>query len=96
MNWRTRKSLNSRNYQNLLEPRVDVTIPGSDSNFRPIYSVGPAKRHKADYDPGETFLAFDIVEDAQRAAKIIQDFMDAPREDKLAFVTLIALPEWKD
>ena len=54
------------------------------------------KRHKADYDPGETFFVFDVVKDAQRAAKLIQDLIDSPRDDKLAFVTLIALPEWKD
>lgn len=53
------------------------------------------KRHKADYDPGETISAFDVVDDAEKATKIIQDFMNAPRDDKLAFVTLIALPERK-
>lgn len=53
------------------------------------------KRHIADYDPREKFSSFDVVDDAEKATKIIQDFMNAPRDDKLAFVTLIALPERK-
>ena len=34
-------------------------------------------------------MIYDIIE----AKKAMDDFMKAPREDRLAFVTLIALPE---
>lgn len=63
--------------------------------FAEALALAQGKRHKADYDPAATFSPYDIVADAKRAAKYIQDFMDAPRDDKLVFVTLVALPEWQ-
>ena len=76
-------------------PEFMMRFPEAIRLFAKEIVLAQQKRHKADYDPGETFSAFDVVDDAEKATKIIQDFMNAPRDDKLAFVTLIALPERK-
>ena len=51
------------------------------------------KREKADYDSRARFRRYEVIYDIIEAKKAMDDFMKAPREDRLAFVTLIALPE---
>lgn len=53
-------------------------------------------RIRAHYDPWARFYRHGVVEDANEAERLIRNFMKAPREDRLAFVTMLALPERKD
>ena len=53
-------------------------------------------RIRAHYDPWTRFYRHGVVEDAKEAERLIRNFMKAPRKDRLAFVTLLALPERKD
>lgn len=53
------------------------------------------KRLQADYDPYAYFYRYEVIEDAEVAKRIIRDFMNAPRKERLAFVTLIVFPERK-
>lgn len=53
------------------------------------------KRLLADYHPYAYFYRYEVIEDAEVAKRVIRDFMNSPRKERLAFVTLIVLPERK-
>ena len=42
------------------------------------------------------FNCHEVVEDATEAERLIRDFTKTSRKDRLAFLTLLALPERKD
>lgn len=51
------------------------------------------KRVQADYDFRVRFGRREVIADIMLAKEVMENFMKAPREDRLAFMTLIALPE---
>ena len=53
------------------------------------------KRLLADYDPYASFYRNEVITDAMQAKRVIRDFMNAPRKERLAFVSLIIFPERK-
>ena len=63
--------------------------------FARLLLIAMNKRLLADYDPYASFYRYEVIEDAKTAKDVIRDFMKAPRKERLAFVTLIVLPERK-
>lgn len=51
------------------------------------------KRLQAGNDPYASFYRNEAITDAKLAKRVIRDFMNAPRKERLAFATLTALPE---
>lgn len=51
------------------------------------------KRIQADYHYDARFKRSEVISDAKLAKKTIEDFMKLPREVKLDFVTMLALPD---
>ena len=63
--------------------------------FAAYLVIAMNKRLLADYDPYVSFYLYEVIEDAKMAKRAIQEFMKSPRKERLAFVTLIVLPERK-
>ena len=51
------------------------------------------KRVKADYNHDARFYRSEVISDAYLAIETIENFMKLPREVRLDFVTMLALPE---
>ena len=64
--------------------------------FARLLLIAMNMRLQADYDPYATFYRYEVIIAAEEAKRVIRDFMNAPRrKERLAFVTLIVLPERK-
>lgn len=63
--------------------------------FAELLIIAMNKRLLADYHPYASFYRYEVIDDAKMAKRVIQNFMKAPRKERLAFVTLIVLPERK-
>ena len=68
-------------------------FPDPIRNFARVFIIAFQKRVQADYDSRARFWRYEVIADIIRAKDAMENFMKAPREDRLAFVTLIALPE---
>ena len=63
--------------------------------FAALLLIAMNKRLLADCDPYTKFYRYEVMYDAKEAKRVIQNFIKAPRKERLAFVTLIVLPERK-
>ena len=68
-------------------------FPEPIRKFAEAFIIAYRKRVQADYDSRTRFRRYEVISDIIKAKQVMDNFMKAPREDRLAFVTLIALPE---
>ena len=68
-------------------------FPEAIRKFAELFIIAYQKRVQADYDSRARFRRYEVIADIMNAKEAMENFMKAPREDRLAFVTLIALPE---
>ena len=65
-------------------------------NFAKVFPPAQRKRVQVDYEADVHLLHYDVIADAKEAKRIIEDFMNAPREERLAFVAMMVFPERKN
>ena len=66
--------------------------------IRDLANILPSAQHKrfqSDYGYIVDFSDYDVLEDAVEAKRIIENFMNAPKEARLEFVAMMVLPERK-
>ena len=68
-------------------------FPEPIRDFARVLIIAYQKRVQADYDFRVRFRRREVISDIMLAKEVMENFMKAPREDRLAFVTLIAPPE---
>ena len=68
-------------------------FPEAIRNFAEVFIIAYQNRVKADYDSRARFWRYEVIADIIRAKEAIENFMKVSREERLAFLTLIALPE---
>ena len=61
--------------------------------FSKKFPPAQRKRVQVDYDAEVHLLHYEVIADAKDAKRIIEDFMNAPREERLAFVAMMVFPE---
>ena len=62
-------------------------------DFADAFIIAYRKRVKADYDSRARFRRQEVIADIVKAKEAMDNFMKASREERLAFLTLIALHE---
>ena len=65
-------------------------------NFAIRFPPAQRKRVQVDYDAVVHLLHYEVIADAKDAKRIIEDFMNAPREERLAFAAMMVFPERKN
>ena len=63
--------------------------------FARLHLIAMNKRLPAGYDPYASFYRYEIIKVAEMAKLVIRNFMNTPRKERFAFVTLIVYPELK-
>jgi len=68
-----------------------VKFPNEIQDFANAFVTMQEKRHKADYDPYESFLKSEVMQDIATAKQAIDGFSKASIEDRRAFCVWVIL-----
>ena len=91
------RSVERRRAKNVCEKVVNSGLFSEGiRNFSKRFPPAQLKRLQVDYDFEVHLLPYDVIAAAKDAKRTIEDFMNAPREERLAFVAMMVLPERKN